>query len=185
MLGAPERGHSRENVIAMIPLKIFSRIAPSAAACAFILMFAGCDMLPGSTPPPQQTIYVPVEAPAPQTANRTLLGAWRTTFKNGPTNVVVTNDERLRGANYIASAVDSSTNVPSGATVFKGSPDPNVPNLVVGRQMCPSAGYLTVRTVDATLTVNVDGSLTEDLKHAGECPGFPITWTRTASSGAK
>jgi hypothetical protein len=157
--------------------------ARKVVAFAILLGLAGCTTGPWAPPPPKppEVIYVPVAPTAPPAPNRTLLGTWTARYPGHPLQVVVSNDQLIRGTNYIATLVDHTVDIPAGSVVFRGKPDRNVPTLVIGKQACADAGYTNVRWIDATITVVDVNTLKEQLVHPSECHGYP---TRRDSASA-
>ncbi len=152
------------------------------AVLAIMVLVAGCENAPWNQPPkPQAPIIVPVAPTPPPNPNKTLLGTWQASYPGRALRVVVSNDELIRGTNYIATLVDHTTDIPAGSVVYRGKPDRNVPNLVVGRQACADSGYTNVRWIDATITVVDVNTLQEQLLHPGECKGYPRKWTRVVN----
>jgi hypothetical protein len=153
-----------------------------AAALTIILLAAGCESGPWSQQPkPQAPIIVPVAPTPPPNPNKTLLGTWQASYPGRPLRVVVSNDQLILGTNYLATLADHTRDIPAGSIVFKGKPDRNVPNLVVGKQACADSGYTNVRWIDATITVVDVNTLQEQLTHPGECKGYPRKWIRVVN----
>lgn len=156
----------------------------NAIALAILLGLAGCTTGPWAPPPPKppEVIYVPVAPTPPPAPNRTLLGTWAARYPGRQLQVVVSNDQLIRGTNYIVTLVDHTPNIPAGSVVFRGKPDRNVATLVIGKQACADYGYTNVRWIEATLTVVDPNTVTEQLLHPGECKGYPTKWTRVATA---
>jgi len=100
------------------------------------------------------------------------------TYPGGPLRVVIGLDQMLRGRNYVATLVDGNKNIPPGQVVWKGRLDPNVPGIVVADQICAEHGYMGARWVDARIIVSDASNFREFLVTPGDCPGFPVTFTR-------
>jgi hypothetical protein len=153
-----------------------------AGALAIALLAAACANAPWNQPPkPQAPIIVPVAPTPPPNPNKTLLGTWQASYPGHPLRVVVSNDQLILGTNYLATLADQTRDIPAGSIVFKGKPDRNVPNLVVGKQACADAGYTNVRWIDATITVVDLNTLQEQLVHPSECRGYPRKWIRVVN----
>jgi hypothetical protein len=154
-----------------------------AVMSAMVLALAGCTTGPWAPSPPRppEVIYVPVAPTAPPAPNKTLLGRWSAIYPGRPLQVVITNDQLIRGTNYIMTLADHTRDIPAGAVVFKGKPDRSVNTLVIGQQACADSGYTNVRWVDATITVVDENTLKEQLVHPNECRGYPTKWLRVAN----
>lgn len=161
-------------------------LALRLGALAFLASLGGCTTGPWAPdqPKPLPTLYVPVAPTAPPAPNRTLLGTWSAVYPGQPLQVVISNDQLIRGTNYIATLADHTKNIPAGSVVFKGTPDRNVATLVIGKQACADHGYTNVRWIDATITVVDPNTLKEQLLHPGECKGYPTKWVRVVNSAA-
>jgi hypothetical protein len=160
-----------------------ARVCFLAAALAIVIVAPGCENAPWNEPPkPQAPIIVPVAPTPPPNPNKTLLGTWQASYPGRPLRVVVSNDQLIRGTNYIATLADHTVDIPAGSVVFKGKPDRNVPNLVVGKQACADRGYTNMRWLDATITVVDVNTLQEQLMHPNECKGYPRKWTRVVNA---
>ncbi|HUA32196.1 MAG TPA: hypothetical protein VMA09_01220 [Candidatus Binataceae bacterium] len=159
-------------------------LALELGALIFLGSLTGCTTGPWAPdkPNPPQVVYVPVAPTPPPNPNKTLLGTWSAVYPGRPLQVVVSNDQLIRGTNYIATLVDHTPNIPAGSVVFRGKPDRNVATLVVGKQACADSGYTNVRWIDATIMVVDTNTLKEQLVHPGECRGYPTKWIRVVNS---
>ena len=138
-------------------------------------------------PPPALTAMsgLPAQPVAVPNLNQQILGQWSATYPSGPFRVVIQNDPLLGGTNYIATLMDGGYGTfHPGAIVFKATPDQVVPNLVVGTQKCPDPGYISPVDVSMTITVVDANNFTEELVQKNACVGFPVRFTRVASSGS-
>ncbi len=127
---------------------------------------------PPSPPPP-----APVPAGPPNYA-KGLVGTWYASYPEGPLKATIVLDNRLRGINYVATLVDGNKDMPPGTVAWRGKPDPNVLNLVVGEQLCAEAGHVRVTSVNIMIQVPDADRFTESLSRGGSCRGFPVKWVR-------
>lgn len=156
------------------------RLKTALAAIAIPFMVAACSSPSFQTgrslpqPPP-----VPVQAPPPPyNPARHLDGLWSATYPGGPLRVTVAVDPRLMGRNYVATMVDGNANVPAGQVTWRGTPDANVPGLIMVNQICADQGFLLARWIKARITVKDRNHFTEDLVRPQDCHGFPVEFTR-------
>jgi len=126
------------------------------------------------TPPP-----APAQPPPPpMNVARLLNGNWKATYPGGPLRVVIGLDPMLRGRNYVATLVDGNKDIPPGQTVWKGTPDQNVPGIVIADQICAEQGFLQARWVKARIIVSDASNFREELVNPRDCHGFPVKFTR-------
>jgi hypothetical protein len=170
---------------------MFGRLCYAVAvpiACLGLWMLSGCasNNSPAAPPPLPLSAYgLPVQPPPVVNLNQQILGQWSATYPGGPFRVDIENDPLLSGNNYIATLTDGGYGTfHAGSIVFKATPDQAVPNLVVGSQRCPDPGYISAFEVSMTITMIDANNFTEDLVHKNSCQGFPVKFTRSASSSS-
>ncbi len=128
---------------------------------------------------------LPAQPVTVQNPNLQLVGQWSATYPGGPFRVDIERDPLLGRTNYIATLIDGGYGTfHAGSIVFKGTPDGVVPTLVVGTQKCPDPGYYSAFDVSMTITVIDANNFTEELVQKNSCKGYPVKFTRSASSGA-
>jgi hypothetical protein len=116
--------------------------------------------------------------PPPMNVARLLNGNWMATYPGGPLRVVIGLDPMLRGRNYIATLIDGNKTIPPGQVVWKGTLDQSAPGIVQADQICADHGFQLARWVKARVIVSDASNFREYLVTPGECPGFPVTFTR-------
>lgn len=153
-----------------------------------LLALSGCAPNAATPPPPPPLTAMsglPTQPAVVPNLNQQILGNWSATYPGGPYRVAIQNDPLLGGTNYIATLIDGGYGTfHPGATVFKATPDQVVPNLVVGTQKCPDPGYAGPTDVSMTITVVDANNFREDLVQKAACQGFPVKFSRIASSGS-
>jgi hypothetical protein len=132
------------------------------------------------TPPP-----APVQPPPPPFNPATQIdGNWFARYTGGPLRVVIGLDQMKMGRNYVATLVDHNKDYPAGQVMWRGTVDPNAPNIVLADQVCAQRGFIAERTVKARLIVADLDHMTEQLVDPKSCAGFPVKYTRASASDA-
>jgi hypothetical protein len=173
-------------------MKMFCRscyVATFPIVCVALLVLSACASNNGSgaTPvgPPTEVSGLPAQPAAVLNLNQRLLGEWSATYPGGPFRVAIQDDPLIGGTNYVATLVDGGYGTfHAGSVVFRATPDQVVPNLAVGTQTCPDPGFISAIQVSMTITVIDAKNFTEDLVQKAACKGFPVRFTRIASSGS-
>jgi hypothetical protein len=129
---------------------------------------------PPSPPPPRPA---PTPSGPPNYAHR-LAGTWYASYPGDPLKVNITLDHWMRGVNYVATLVDGNPDMPAGTVGWRGKPDRNVINLVLGVQLCAEPGHVRVTSENVTIHVTDADHFTENLLRRGACKGFPVNWVR-------
>jgi hypothetical protein len=158
------------------------RTLTAAFAILFACAISSCNSqsfqyasAPAMPVPPPAPIQPP---PPPLNVARLLNGNWMATYPGGPLRVVIGLDKMLRGRNYVATLIDGNKDIPPGQTVWKGTLDPNVTGIVQADQICADRGFQWARWVKARIIVSDASNFREFLVTPGDCPGFPVTFTR-------
>jgi hypothetical protein len=172
--------------------KMFGRFCDAATfpiVCLGLWMLSGCasnnSPVAPQAPPLTAMSGLPAQPPQVVNLNQQLLGQWSATYPGGPFRVAIETDPLLGGTNYIATMVDGGYGTfHPGSIVFKGTPDQAVTSLVVGSQKCSDPGYISATDVSMTITVLDANDFTEELVNKNSCKGFPVKFTRSASSSS-
>jgi hypothetical protein len=152
--------------------------ASLVAACAALALVA-YSCAPQQPPPPPPPPPRPAPTPSgPPNYAHALVGTWYASYPGGPLKVNITLDHWMRGVNYVATLVDGNQDMPPGTVAWRGKPDTNVLNLVVGEQLCAEAGHVRVTSQNVTMQVADTDHFTENLVRRGSCQGYPVNWVR-------
>jgi hypothetical protein len=156
--------------------RIARRLSKGLGLLALVAMIWSCAEQP---PPPLPPPPPPPPAPAgPPNYAKGLVGTWYASYPGGPLKATIVLDHYFRGTNYIATLVDGNKDMPPGTVAWRGTPDRNVRDLVVGEQLCAEAGHVRVTSVKVTMQVADIDHFTESLAPGASCRGFPVTWVR-------
>ncbi len=153
-----------------------SALAASVAVALALIAWSCAPQKPPPPPPPKPT---PAPTPSgPPNYAHGLVGTWYASYPGGPLKVNITLDHWMRGVNYVATLIDGNQDMPPGTVAWRGKPDRNVLNLVIGQQLCAEAGHVRVTSADVTMQVTDADHFTENLVRRGACKGYPVNWVR-------